>query len=498
MTALFRPTPVFCCALGAAIGFYFLSFFSNILFVFLLIILSLYNSFFLFYQKAAKIDLRFRLGRSLRLVSVCIMVFVIGIVIGKSASYAGQAKVNFALLPEKIIAIEGVLAEDPRITSSGSAMAAISLERCASHTTGGMIRATASGEITVFFPEWGAEKLRDFGRGTKVFSEGTLRKSPMSEGEWVFSASSMHITEIAPPLEQMRTRMRVNLINRFDGKDWGGLSLALLLGIKDNLDSDLASSYRNAGCSFILALSGMHLAVLAAIIAFLLRKPLGLKLASVTGALLICLYCFLVGPMPSLNRAALMYIIGVIAVLGFLPKQPLSILSLSFLIQIIITPSAGHSISFMLSYLALAGIFIIGQPLYEIFSGKVPDFLMQPLSASCGAFIATSGITGSSFGYLAPIGIIIGLVLVPITTLYMILSLLWLVLDFISVSGFLSVPLFFIYRVMETIVSFAAKVPAFKISSAAGITTVAIVISLAIIIFEYLQRKNRLRLDSFL
>jgi competence protein ComEC len=487
------PPPVFCAAAGTAAGFY-TSFLFNalpfIIFYFLILIgLVFFQSYVIFCRYAAKIDSRFKLKRKLHLVCTCVFVFFAGIAIGFIASNAGNRQPHFALIPEKITAIEGVLQEDPVIISSGNAMARISLRRCAYMSTNGLLRATSSGEITVFFPQISAEKLREFGRGTAVFTEGSLRLS--SSEDWLFSADSMHIVKPAPGIERMRTSIRLYMIERAAGKEWGGLAIALLLGIKDNLDSDLAAMYRRTGCSYILALSGMHLAVLAALISFLLKPALGLKPASIAGAVIICLYCFLTGPMSSLNRAALMYLLGVVAILGFLPRQPLAIFSLSFLIQIIFTPAQGYTISFMLSYIALFGIFIIGQPLYELFAGKIPDFLMQPLSASCGAFLATAGITGYVFGYIAPIGILAGLFLVPLTTLYMIFSLVWLLLDF----GF---PLSVLYRIKEWIVGLAAKVPAISAVNPFVIIAVSIAVSVLIIIFEYRMRKSRLKLEPFL
>ncbi|MDR2964266.1 MAG: competence protein ComEC family protein [Treponema sp.] len=490
-----RPTPVFCTAAGAVIGFYFLHslMFASLL-VFMstaIILLMLVFSFSYFCRYAARIDYRFKLGRRLKLVSICVFVFVCGLAIGISAANAGLSRQKFAVLPEKITAIEGVLLEDPRIISGGNVMALVSLRKCASISPNSSVRATSSGRITVFFPAQSAEKLREFGRGASVYSEGMLRPSPTAEGEWTFSANTIFVVKPAPPVERMRTGIRIKLIEKADSKEWGALALALLLGIKDNLDSDLSDMYRKAGCSYILALSGMHLAVLAAIIAFLLKPLLGLKPASIAGAVIICLYCFLTGPMPSLNRAALMYILGVVAILGFLPKQPMAILSLSFLIQIIITPAAGHTISFILSYAALAGIFVIGQPFYELLAGKIPDFLLQPLSASCGAFLATAGITGFLFGYIAPIGILVGLVLVPLTTLYMILSLVWLVLDF----GWLLSPL---YRVKEWLVGLAAKVPAISADKPVVILVVSIIAIVLIIVLENKFTKDRLKPEPFL
>jgi competence protein ComEC len=475
---------------SAAVGFYFLAS-SAVALSIAVLILSLV--ILCLFRVLASLNMENRL---LQLTAVCSAAFAAGLMLGICAAGAGRTDVHFGLVTDRITAVEGVLLEDPRIISGGKAVVSLSLRRCAA----GGIRASSKGEITVFFPQENAGKLREFGRGASVFAEGDLRltnRQGAFETGWTFSADSLHVVKPAPIIERMRTGIRLSLIKRFDGKNWGGLALALLLGIKDNLDTNLAVLYRNAGCSYILALSGMHLAVLAALIAFFLRKPLGLKAASVAGAAVILLYCFIVGPMPSLNRAALMYLLGVAAVLGALPKKPLSILSLSFLIHIVISPAAGYSVSFILSYLALAGILILSPFLYSLFAGKVPDFILRPLSVSCGAFLATAGVTDFSFGIIVPMGIITGLALVPLTTVFMTGSLVWLVFDFFSLSNFLNMPLSLLYRLMESIVTFAGRVPGISAGRPSFILTLSLVLMLLIAIFEYIQRGARLKLQPF-
>jgi competence protein ComEC len=479
-----RITPLLCAALGTAAGFYFLS--SLVLSAAIaIVILSVFA--LCFFRVLASLEQ----DRKLQLTAYCVTALSAGLVLGICASAAGRVPVNLGIPQEKVAAIEGVLLEDPRIISGGRAIASLSLRRSAG---AGSLRAASSGEITVFFSQESAQRLRQSGRGTLIFAEGRLRSG---DSGYTFSAESLHVVKRASPVERMRTSIRLNLIKRFDGKAWGGLALALLVGIKDNLDTNLAAMYRDSGCSYILALSGMHLAVLAGLIAFILKKPLGLKLSALTGAAIICLYCFLVGPMPSLNRAALMYLLGVIAILGALPREPMSILALSFLIQITVTPSAGNSISFILSYLALAGIFVIGQPLYALAAGKVPDILLQPLSASVGAFLATAGVTCFAFGVIAPVGIVTGLALVPLTTVYMIGSMIWLLLDLFSISGFLNLPLSLLYWLMEKIVSVSGKVPVFTSINPFLILILSVILTLLILIPEYKRRASLLSLQPF-
>jgi len=477
--------PVQCAALGTLIGFYFLS---GTIFAFTAaaFLLLLFLSCLMRVLSSLDKDSRF-----LHTANVCFLSLCAGVVIGLCAAEAGRTDINFGIPEKTVIAVEGVLLEDPRIIPGGSAMVTLLLKKSAGEKG---LRVSGKGEITIFFPADNAEKIREYGRGTRVFAEGVIRTN---ERGISFSAKSLHIIKPASVIERMRTGIRLNLIKRFGDKEWGGLALALLIGIRDNMDSDFTALYRNAGLSYILALSGMHLAIITALISFLLKKPLGLNASAIAGVVIIILYCFLTGPMPSLNRAALMYVLGVLAILGALPKKAMSVLSLSFLIQIIITPQAGNSLSFILSYLAMLGILITGKSLSSMFAGIIPNFILQPLSLSVGAFLITAGLCSYTFGTIAPIGIIAGLVIVPLTTIFMIGSMIWLVLDFISISFLLNYPLNIIYRFMEITASAAGNVPGI---SANWILILVLSIMFIILIFILENRKNNslFKLEPFL
>jgi len=476
--------PIQCAALGAAGGFYLIF---NLHITLIITVVSALLAAHCFLRVLSSVNSD---SRKLKMLSSCAAALTFGVVLGVCAANAGKNEIKFGIAENKITAIEGILLEDPRIVSSGSAMVSVSLRACA----GSGIKASSSGEVTVFFQQETAEKLKQFGRGTVVYAEGSLRSS---ERGYSFSAKSLHIVKRAGAAEKMRTNIRLGLIKRFEKEKWGGLALALLLGIRDNLDNEFTAQYRNAGLSYILALSGMHLAIIAALISFLLKKPLGLNVSAVTGAVIIVLYCLLVGPMPSLNRSALMYVLGVLAILGALPKKAMSVLSFSFLIQIIITPAAGNTLSFILSYVALLGILITGKAFASIFAGKVPDIVLQPLSLSVGAFLATAGICSYVFGMIAPLGIITGLAVVPLTTIFMIGSIIWLIFDFVSMSFLFSFPIFIVYRSMEVIASVAGYIPGIS-GSPALMLVISIVLSLAIVVYEQRRRSHLLKLDPFL
>jgi len=210
----------------------------------------------------------------------------------------------------------------------------------------------------------------------------------------------------------------------------------------------------------------MHLAIISSIIAFLIRRPLGLKAAALLGAVFVVLYTVLVGAQPSLVRAAIMYIIGVFAVLGVIKKDPLKLLALSFAVQLFFNSASGQSISFILSYLALAGILTIGTESALLLKGFLPRFIAEPLAASSGAFLATIQVTVGFFGVLNFSGIVTGLVMVPLTTLFMGFSLAYLALSFVPFVNFVfEYPLSFLYLVLSKCAAAGARIPSFKIKN---------------------------------
>jgi competence protein ComEC len=359
--------------------------------------------------------------------------FFIGLITG------APTPVNTGVPPKGIIGIYGRLRDDPRVLTNTCGVKGMGTIALAWTRNRAGREASADGSAGVFFPEGAIPRMKEFGRGCEVYLEGNFLTDAFTgeqaAGEAavydaMFYAVSTHIVKPAPAIEQFRTELRQTIAGAFAPYPWGGFALALLFGIKDDLHSELSRQFRDAGCSHVLALSGMHLAVISAVIAFFLRKPLGLKAASVAGAVFICGYMFLVGSMPSLDRAALMYLIGTVVIIRALPAAPLSVLSMAFLLQILIQPASGASYSFILSYLALAGILILNEPVHDLLRGMLPDAISTSLAASIAAFLGTAAVSAAFFGEIKPFGILASLVLVPLTTVFMIGSMAALALAF--------------------------------------------------------------------
>lgn len=200
----------------------------------------------------------------------------------------------------------------------------------------------------------------------------------------------------------------------------GGLLLALLSGSKEYTDTSLNLSFKRAGLSHILALSGMHLSLFGSLGFFVAKRFSSKKKAYNTKMLLILLFVWFAGFTPSLLRAFIFsIIIYILTALHIKKINDISSLSLCFLIHSAIQPTHIQTPAFMLSYGALFGIITVGSffkgKLSKIFALKIVDNFCD----SFGAQICTFPILIHLFGEVAPIGVISSLIVSPLLTIFL-------------------------------------------------------------------------------
>src|SRR5439155_20596363 len=108
-----------------------------------------------------------------------------------------------------------------------------------------------------------------------------------------------------------------------------GLAEALLIGYRQDLDKDLVQSYTNTGVVHIIAISGMHLALIYGMLLFITRPLKKIKPARVL-VIIITLWFFslMAGAQASVVRSALMF--TCIALGDLLSRKPSAFNSLAF------------------------------------------------------------------------------------------------------------------------------------------------------------------------
>lgn len=145
------------------------------------------------------------------------------------------------------------------------------------------------------------------------------------------------------------------------------IARAFLIGDRSGISEENRKSYENAGAAHILALSGMHISIIAFLLNALLIRLIGRNPAFFLTCLLLTVYGWLIGFHAAFVRALLMFAYG-----GFAPvfgrrADAATGLSFSMLFWLLIRPLDILSASFMLSYSAVAGIIFLVPPISELF-----------------------------------------------------------------------------------------------------------------------------------
>ena len=213
----------------------------------------------------------------------------------------------------------------------------------------------------------------------------------------------------------------------FPSEGTAPLLKALLTGDRSGLSRDTVRVFRESGGAHLLALSGLHIGILYLFLSRLLwplgNSPRARLVRYVFTVLASALFTLLTGASPSIVRAFLFILINETARLTGRPRNALRVLSTALLIQLVLNPSAITSVGFQLSYLAMAGIFLL-YPRLEAWWPKGPriDPLRKvwqaaALSISCQAF--TGPLAWFRFHTFPIYFLITNLLAMPVTTLLM-------------------------------------------------------------------------------
>lgn len=156
--------------------------------------------------------------------------------------------------------------------------------------------------------------------------------------------------------DNLRARLALSIRQKLPGKE-GDLLAALLLGEDENLSERTERDFRRAGVSHVLAISGLHVGMLAGVLErILIGFGLGKRKRSVLILLLLAFYVALTGFSFSTIRSVLMLFIVYLAF--FLNDESDGITSLCLVAALIllVTPHAVFSISYQMTALATFGI----------------------------------------------------------------------------------------------------------------------------------------------
>ncbi len=248
-------------------------------------------------------------------------------------------------------------------------------------------------------------------------------------------------TELLRFVYRIRDLLLDILNKNIDQKTERGVAGALLFGFKDELDNDVVDAFARTGTLHVLAVSGMHVAILYFVVSFLFKplqkKKYGAWLSAFFTLILIWFYSLLSGMAPSIIRASVMF---TIIILGKLLRDDISIynnLFTSACFLLCYDPYYLFDAGFQLSYLAVIGI-VYFQPkiapvlLFKSWLGKE---IWTLITVSVAAQIATVPISLYYFNQFPNFFILSNLLIIPTTTLIMYAGILLIVISKITAAA---------------------------------------------------------------
>jgi len=157
------------------------------------------------------------------------------------------------------------------------------------------------------------------------------------------------------------------IIDNYSSQSTSGLIKAIIIGQKNKLSDDLLKAFQSIGAAHILAVSGLHIGIVASISYFLFRiiaarfsivlwSGITELCAWILTSIPILIYGFLTGLSFSTQRAMIMIFVFIGSIFVKREKEPLNTLGIAAILIILIDPNSVFSISFQLSF---TGVFFI-------------------------------------------------------------------------------------------------------------------------------------------
>ena len=200
----------------------------------------------------------------------------------------------------------------------------------------------------------------------------------------------------------------------------GSLAQGILLGLRGNIPDSLYQVFSRTGTAHLLAISGLHLSIIIAmllslgILVFGRQRSIYIWLAF--GAT--WLYVMLAGMHPPVIRAAIMGSLFLIA--EYLGRQRSAIIALAFAAAVMVgmQPNLLWSVSFQLSFLAMAGLISL-YPYFQAWGRKgvaslsgasekiavTGSMISDGFAATLAAIVAVGPLVAYNFGVVSLVGL---------------------------------------------------------------------------------------------
>jgi len=247
---------------------------------------------------------------------------------------------------------------------------------------------------------------------------------PVYVGIFCLGAALIHVAH-PPPMDifqDWRGQLKQSLYNYLNDQEAGTMS-AIVLGDRGKIPKEINMAFRHTGTGHILVIAGLHMAMMTAMVIFvlkLIRLPCHWQIG--LSILLILTYAILTGGSVPVIRAAFMASVILASLSAELESDALNSLAFAALILLLMDAKNLFDTSFQLSFAAVAAIVTLYGPIERKLS-FFPRWLAGAIAVSTAAWIGITPFQIWHFGTIAPIALIANLFIVPLLDLTVALGL---------------------------------------------------------------------------
>ena len=193
-----------------------------------------------------------------------------------------------------------------------------------------------------------------------------------------------------------------------------GLLPGLVVGDTSRLDPALEADFQTVGLTHLTAVSGTNVAIVCGAVLLLARRSgMGVRGAPVLAAVALAGFVVLARPSPSVLRAAVMGLVGLIALSTGSRRAAMPALSTAVLVLVLLDPDLAATPGFALSVLATGGLLVLAPPWREHLARHMPSWLADALAVPAAAQVACGPVVVAISAQLGLLSVPANLLAVP-------------------------------------------------------------------------------------
>lgn len=270
-----------------------------------------------------------------------------------------------------------------------------------------------------------------------LFCEGFCATCYVLPGSWDSRGENHGKSDWTKQFADIRSQIHLKYADAGITDDVGSVVEAMTTGQRANLNQKLRQAYAHAGVAHVLALSGMHLAMLFVMFNYLVNNFMTRRWRRVVAFTLIpvaWLFCMIAGMPPSLLRATIMLSLVQLALVIDAEQSLLNSCAIAAVLMLFFNPLLLMNIGFQLSFASIVAIALTHVDTLHIDStGRrrniltriIQEYLWPPLRMSLVCTLATFPLVAYYFGYIPLLGLLSSVVISTLVSILLIMLLLW-------------------------------------------------------------------------